>query len=140
MLVVQGEDAAKYVNAKQVDKAVWPPKCASFLVLLFVCLHGVSQHAWRRSSHSAFNACCCMVVDTSPVGVTANDPLCRYCKIELELSDGAKVAFCDSRRFARARFQVGNFCIEKPTASHVSHLLRQLTPTFGSPSRSSRCA
>lgn len=54
MLVVQGVDAAKYVNAKQVDKAVWPPK---------------------------------------------------YCKIELELSDGAKVAFCDSRRFARARFQ-----------------------------------
>lgn len=30
----------------------------------------------------------------------------RYCKIELELDDGTKLAFCDSRRFARANWQV----------------------------------
>ena len=31
----------------------------------------------------------------------------RFCKLELELGDGTRLAFCDSRRFARVRFLAG---------------------------------
>lgn len=81
---VQGVDAVKYVNAKAVDKDVWPPKYCK--VRCRSCPDAPGTHARKKMS-------------------SCSHPECQI-QIELELSEGRKVAFCDSRRFARARFQV----------------------------------
>ncbi len=86
---MQGVDAVKYVNAKAVDKDVWPPKYCK--VRCRSCPDAHLEHTLARKCHPA---------------VILSVKSCCKLQIELELSEGRKVAFCDSRRFARARFQV----------------------------------